>query len=78
MRVGLEHGRRHQPHKGNEIHYLAFAGRSIRLASVKALFPYFVGSQLLLVLMAVISRTRVGLAIALPLLWVCLVEERFN
>lgn len=66
--------------KGNEIHYLAFVGQSIRVMSLKALFPYFVGGQVFLVLMAVIFRSRVGLAIAivLPLLWVCLVEVRSN
>jgi hypothetical protein len=43
---------------------------------VKPLFPYFVGGQILLVLMAVVFRSRMGLVTAtiLPLLWVCLVE----
>lgn len=66
--------------KGNEIHYLVLLGQGIRIASLQAFFPYFVGGQALLVLMAVMFRSRLGLALAivLPLLWICLVEVRGN
>ncbi len=64
------------PDKGDVLHYLTLNGWRVRIASLDAFFPFFVGGQVLAVLVAVVYRSRLGLASAtfLPLLWVWLVE----